>query len=76
MSPKHDVPAIRPFEVEIPEAELASLRQRIRATRWPEPETVADQSQGTPLATLQELARYWADQYDWRRCEARLNALP
>ena len=58
------------------ESELAELRRRIEATRWPERETVADDSQGVPLATMQELARYWATEYDWRRCEARLNALP
>jgi pimeloyl-ACP methyl ester carboxylesterase len=67
---------IRPFHVDIPEAELADLRRRIAATRWPEKETVADQSQGVRLAMTQELARYWATEYDWRRCEARLNALP
>jgi pimeloyl-ACP methyl ester carboxylesterase len=69
-------PAIRPFTIEVPEAELEELRRRIVATRWPEKETVDDQSQGTQLATIQELARYWAAEYDWRRCEARLNSLP
>ena len=68
--------AIRPFTIEFPETELEELRARIAATRWPEKETVADQSQGVPLATIQELARYWATEYDWRRCEAKLNALP
>ncbi len=68
--------AIRPFQVSFPEEEIADLRERIAATRWPERETVADQSQGTQLATLQKLARYWATDYDWRKCEARLNALP
>ena len=68
--------AIRPFHVNVSEAELIDLRQRIRATRWPEKETVADTSQGVPLAPLQELARYWATDYDWRKCEAKLNALP
>jgi pimeloyl-ACP methyl ester carboxylesterase len=68
--------AIRPFKVEIPEAELEALRARIAATRWPEQETVADQSQGVQLATIRELARYWASDYDWRKVEAKLNTLP
>jgi pimeloyl-ACP methyl ester carboxylesterase len=68
--------AIRPFTIEIPETELEELRSRIAATRWPEKETVADQSQGVPSATIQELARYWASEYNWRKCEAKLNALP
>jgi pimeloyl-ACP methyl ester carboxylesterase len=68
--------AIRPFTFEFPEAELEALRARIAATRWPERETVADQSQGVPLATIQKLARYWMTDYDWRKCEANLNALP
>ncbi|GHO87051.1 epoxide hydrolase family protein [Dictyobacter formicarum] len=68
--------ALRPFRVDIPEEELVELRRRITATRWPEKETVADQSQGVQLATIQELARYWATAYDWRKCEAKLNALP
>jgi pimeloyl-ACP methyl ester carboxylesterase len=67
---------VRPFRVEIPEAELAALRSRIEATRWPSKELVADRSQGVQLATLQALARYWATEYDWRRLEATLNALP
>jgi pimeloyl-ACP methyl ester carboxylesterase len=67
---------IRPFQVEIPEEELAELRRRIKATRWPSKELVADRSQGVQLATLQALARYWTTDYDWRTCEARLNALP
>jgi pimeloyl-ACP methyl ester carboxylesterase len=67
---------IRPFTVEAPEADLDDLRARIAATRFPERETVEDDSQGVPLATMQDLARYWATEYDWRRCEARLNALP
>jgi pimeloyl-ACP methyl ester carboxylesterase len=67
---------IRPFQVEIPEEELAELRRRIKATRWPSKELVADRSQGVQLATLQELARYWTTDYDWRKAEARLNALP
>ncbi|MBV6756995.1 epoxide hydrolase family protein [Rhodococcus opacus] len=68
--------AIRPFTVEFPETELEALRQRVAATRWPEKETVADQSQGTTLATSQALAQYWASDYDWHKCESRLNALP
>jgi pimeloyl-ACP methyl ester carboxylesterase len=68
--------AIRPFRVNVPEAELVELRQRINATRWPDRETVADSSQGVPLATMRKLAHYWATQYDWRKVEARLNALP
>ncbi|MGH8692620.1 MAG: epoxide hydrolase family protein [Burkholderiales bacterium] len=68
--------AIRPFRVNIPEEALADLRRRIAATQWPEKETVADQSQGVPLATMRELARYWATDYDWRKAEAKLNALP
>ncbi|MEV1329738.1 epoxide hydrolase family protein [Micromonospora costi] len=68
--------AIRPFTVEIPDAQLEDLRARIAATRWPEKETVPDQSQGVPLATSQALARYWEKEYDWRPVEARLNSLP
>ena len=68
--------AIRPFHIETPEAALADLRRRVAATRWPERETVADATQGVQLATMQALARYWAGQHDWRKCEARLNALP
>jgi pimeloyl-ACP methyl ester carboxylesterase len=67
---------IRPFRVDTPEEAIADLRRRIDATRWPSRELVADRSQGVQLATLQELARYWATDYDWRACEARLNALP
>jgi pimeloyl-ACP methyl ester carboxylesterase len=67
---------VRPFHVEIPEEALTELRRRVQATVWPDRETVADTSQGVPLATMQQLARYWATQYDWRVCEARLNALP
>ena len=67
---------VRPFRVEVPEAELEDMRRRIQATRWPEKENVADTSQGVPLAPLQDLARYWATDYDWRKCEAKLNALP
>jgi pimeloyl-ACP methyl ester carboxylesterase len=67
---------IRPFHVEIPEKEIDDLLRRIAATRWPSKELVADRSQGVQLATLQELARYWATDYDWRKADARLNALP
>src|SRR5207248_6572760 len=71
-----DKNAVRPFHVNVPEAELTELRRRIDATKWPERETVTDQSQGVQLATIQALARYWATDYDWRKIEARLNALP
>ena len=67
---------VRPFRFNVPEAELTELRRRINATKWPERETVADASQGVQLATTQALARYWATDYDWRPCEAKLNALP
>jgi pimeloyl-ACP methyl ester carboxylesterase len=67
---------VRPFRVDMPEEAVADLRRRIVATHWPHKELVADQSQGVQLRTLQELARYWANDYDWRRCEAKLNALP
>jgi pimeloyl-ACP methyl ester carboxylesterase len=67
---------IRPFIVNIPEEELAELRRRIEATRWPSKELVGDRSQGVQLATMQELARYWATDYDWRKAEAKLNAVP
>ncbi len=67
---------VRPFSVYIPEEALIDLRQRLAATRWPEKETVGDQSQGVQLSTVQELARYWATDYDWRKTEAKLNALP
>jgi pimeloyl-ACP methyl ester carboxylesterase len=71
-----DQTAIRPFQVNFPEAELTDLRARINATRWPERETVTDDTQGVQLATTQKLARYWATEYDWRKVEARLKALP
>jgi pimeloyl-ACP methyl ester carboxylesterase len=67
---------VRPFRVDIPDGALVEMRRRIAATNWPERETVADQSQGVPLAMIQELARYWATEYDWRKCEATLNILP
>jgi pimeloyl-ACP methyl ester carboxylesterase len=68
--------AVRDFHIDVPEEELVDLRQRIAATRWPERETVADQSQGVQLAMIQKLARYWAEEYDWRKCEEKLNAVP
>jgi pimeloyl-ACP methyl ester carboxylesterase len=68
--------AIRAFRIDVPDQVLIDLRQRLTATRWPDRETVADDSQGVPLATMQDLARYWATDYDWRKVEARLNALP
>jgi len=67
---------IRPFRVDMPDEAIADLQRRIAATRWPSKELVADRSQGVQLATIQALARYWAADYDWRACEARLNALP
>jgi pimeloyl-ACP methyl ester carboxylesterase len=73
---KADKNAIRPFQVDVPEDQLTELRRRVKATIWPERETVADASQGVQLATIQALARYWATEYDWRRIEAKLNALP
>jgi pimeloyl-ACP methyl ester carboxylesterase len=71
-----EIDAIRTFRVNVPEEELDDLRRRVLATRWPERETVPDDSQGVPLAMMQELARYWGTDYDWRKCEAKLNALP
>ncbi len=71
-----DETKIRPFHIAIPEAALVELRRRILATQWPERETVDDHSQGIPLGMIQPLLRYWATDYDWRKCEARLNALP
>jgi pimeloyl-ACP methyl ester carboxylesterase len=68
--------AIRPFRIDVPEDALIDLRRRIDATRWPDREPVTDESQGVPLATMQQLARYWATDYNWRKVEARLNALP
>src|SRR5258705_13850579 len=73
---REDRNAIRPFHVNFPEAELTELRRRINATKWPERETVTDATQGVQLATIQALARYWTTEYDWRKVEARLNALP
>src|SRR6185369_1061178 len=71
-----DKNAIRPFQVSFPQEELTELRRRVNATRWPEQETVADHSQGVPLATVQKLAQYWATDYDWSKCEEKLKALP
>src|SRR4030095_10386121 len=67
---------IRPFHVNVPEEELVELHRRINATRWPEKETVTDQTQGVQLATIQKLAHYWTTQHDWRKVEAKLNSLP
>ena len=66
-----DDATIHPFKVSFPEAELTELRRRVTATRWPERETVTDDSQGVPLTMMQDLARYWAADYDWRPCETR-----
>ena len=71
-----DKTAIRPFHVNVPEAELTEMRRRIKATRLPEKETVSDFSQGVQLAFIQALARYWATDYDWRKVEAKLNSYP
>ncbi|GAA0640718.1 epoxide hydrolase [Brevundimonas lenta] len=71
-----DSTAIRPFSINVPDEDLADLRSRLRNTRWPERETVPDDTQGVQLATMQKLADYWANEYDWRKVEARLNALP
>src|SRR3984957_6547453 len=76
IAPGDGANAIRPFHVNIPEEALVDLRHRIAATRWPDKETVADQSQGIQLAELQEILRYWGTDYDWRKAEAKLNALP
>jgi len=74
--PGSDGVAIHPFHVNIPESKLVEMRRRIRETNWPERETVSDESQGVPLATIQALSRYWATDYDWRKVEAKLNTLP
>lgn len=66
----------RPFHVNIPEGEIAELKRRIKATRWPEKETVSDETQGVRLATIKELARYWLEQYDWRKIESKINSYP
>src|SRR3954454_19730003 len=72
----HAETEVRAFRIDVPEREIEELHRRIDATRWPTKELVADRSQGVQLAAAQELARYWTTEYDWRRCEARLNALP
>ena len=71
-----DNTAIRPFHFEAPQAELVDLRNRITSTKWPEREQVTDASQGVQLATMQKLTQYWVDSHDWRKCEAKINALP
>lgn len=71
-----DTSTVRPFHVSVPQEELIELRRRINATKWPEQETVSDESQGVQLALMQELAKYWGTDYDWRKCEKKLNALP
>jgi pimeloyl-ACP methyl ester carboxylesterase len=76
MSVAAEATSIGPFRIEVPEAEVAELRRRVAATRWPSKELVADRSQGVQLATMQALARYWTSEYDWRACESKLNALP
>jgi hypothetical protein len=68
--------SIRPFHVKIPEADIIDLRKRIAATKWPERGQVADATQGVQLATMQKLAQYWANEHDWRKCEAKINAVP
>lgn len=73
---EHNDAVIKPFRVDVPQTDLDELFRRVRATRWPDQETVPDQSQGIQLARLQELVRYWGTGYDWRKVEARLNALP
>ena len=75
-TPRHGSDAIQPFHIAVPEESINDLRRRIAATRWPTKELVEDRSQGVQMSTLQELARYWQAEYDWRQCEARLNALP
>jgi pimeloyl-ACP methyl ester carboxylesterase len=75
-SPVGEEAAVRPFRVDVPEEDLLELRRRIEATRWPSKELVEDRSQGVQLATMRELARYWETDYDWRKCEEKLNALP
>src|SRR4249920_510661 len=71
-----DKAGIRRFQISFPEAALTDLRKRINATKWPEPETVPDATQGVQFATMQKLARYWGNEYDWSKCEARLKAVP
>jgi pimeloyl-ACP methyl ester carboxylesterase len=73
---EHNATGIKPFRINVPQADIVDLRRRLRETRWPEKETVGDPSQGPQLAQLQELVRYWGNGYDWRKAEAKLNALP
>ena len=75
-TPETTSTAVRPFHINVPQKDLDDLRQRLAMTRWPMRETVTDDSQGVPLAMLQQLAHYWATDYDWRKVEAKLNALP
>src|SRR5215510_5487159 len=72
----HPAAEIRPFHVHVADADLADLQRRLAATRFPDKETVTDQSQGVQLATIKEVVRYWQTEYDWRKVEARMNALP
>ncbi len=76
MAERSGATTIRPFDVNVPEEALAELRRRVTAMQWPGKELVSDRSQGVQLATIQELARYWAAEHNWRACEAKLNALP
>ena len=82
MLPKHAAAVtagngpIRSFHINVPEEQLVELRRRVKATRWPEREQVADATQGVQLATMQKLAQYWASEHDWRKCEAKINAVP
>ena len=69
-------PEIRPFRVSVPEADVADLRRRVKATKWPENETVNDATQGVQSATMKKLAQYWGTDYDWRKAEAKINAVP
>ena len=71
-----DNAAVRPFHFEAPQADLTDLRKRISATKWPDREQVTDASQGVQLATMQKLAQYWVNSHDWRKCEAKINAVP
>src|SRR6202521_1243315 len=74
--PTPDNTTLRPFHLRAPQADLADLRKRVSATKWPEREQVTDASQGVQLATMQKLAQYWANEHDWRKCEAKINAVP
>jgi pimeloyl-ACP methyl ester carboxylesterase len=76
MSATVEATAIRPFRIDVPEGQLVELRRRVAATRWSSAEVVADRSQGVQMSTMQTLTSYWATEHDWRKCEARLNALP